>query len=118
MARWHAPDWSRLRRLTREMPDSAISMKGVRPWHSAHETPSNSSASRLARSSCTHIPTALVQGKIILNAAGHTPPEFVQEKSILSPVPDCCTHTTKGVIQGKGLVLKCSTGQRLLHLSV
>jgi hypothetical protein len=41
-----------LRRLTSETPDSAICRKGVRPWQSAQDTPSSSSASRLARSSC------------------------------------------------------------------
>ncbi len=46
------PERSALRRLTSETPDSAICRKGVRPWQSAQDTPSSSSASRLARSSC------------------------------------------------------------------
>lgn len=47
-----SPDWSRLRRLVREMPESDISTNGVRSWQSAQLTPSNSTVSRLARSSC------------------------------------------------------------------
>jgi len=47
-----SPDWSRLRRLVKEMPVSAISMNGVRSWQRAQLTPSNSTVRRLARSSC------------------------------------------------------------------